>query len=593
MNWNNNLTGKMALLALLLGILAPQTSGQVTLKYEQNITPTWQETIHMYRWLDEQYPSAKLTEAGETDAGKPLHLFIISADGYFTPESAREAGKQVLMINNGIHPGEPCGVDASLKLASELLSGEDPYSAFLENTVVLIVPMFNVGGALNRGRYHRANQNGPLEHGFRGNARNLDLNRDFIKLDTRNARSLVRIMRAWEPDLFADTHTTNGADYPYVITLINSHHQRLEPALSGFMEEEALPFLFSAMEKTPYEMSPYVWSLHRSPEEGVVGFMDYPRYTSGYASLYNTLAFTIETHMFKPYRDRVLSSWHLLREMVRFSHLHGEEMAAARKKAWEEKLAREHFVLEWELDTTRYDTLNFRGYRAKTRASQVTGGERMYFDRNDPWQEDIPYYRYFRPVVSCRVPDYYLVPAAYGEVVDRLKLNGVRMERVDSDTFLHTRVQYIESYQTADRAYNGHYRHSRVRVRDDTGRVLVLQGDVLIPVRQKAIEYLVQSLEPEGFDSFFSWNFFDAILSRNEYFSPYIFEDTALQLLKDNPDLAARFAEKKRTDTAFASSPRMQFSFMYANSPWSEAPYMRYPVLKFYSGYSPTDSSTE
>ena len=201
---------------------------QVELNYQNNETVTWQEAIDMYQWLDEQYEDARLLEIGQTDAGRPLHLFVIDRGRYFSPEQIRESGKNILFINNGIHPGEPCGVDASLKLACDLLSGEDSCARYLDNTVVVIVPILNVGGALMRGSFHRANQNGPKEHGFRGNARNLDLNRDFIKLDSKNTRFLVPQLRSWEPDIFVDTHTSNGADYPYTLTLINSHSQRHE-----------------------------------------------------------------------------------------------------------------------------------------------------------------------------------------------------------------------------------------------------------------------------------------------------------------------------------------------------------------------------
>ncbi|MCK4751194.1 MAG: hypothetical protein KAT15_29245, partial [Bacteroidales bacterium] len=355
----------------LLILTTAMAEAQLELRFEQNETVTWQEAVEMYQWLDGRYDKARFMEAGWTDAGKPLHLFVISNGGEFTPEEIRGSGKGILFINNGIHPGEPCGVDASLKLADELLSGKDDYERFLENTVVVIVPLFNVGGGLNRSGTHRANQNGPLEHGFRGNARNLDLNRDFIKLDSKNTRSLVRILREWDPDVFVDTHTSNGADYPYVITLINSHQQRHEPVQSEFLDNTMLPFLFNAMKATPYEMGPYVWSIQRSPENGILAFMDYPRYTSGYASLFNTIAFTVETHMFKPFGDRVLSTWHLLREMLRFCSTHQTAILEAKKRAWEEKMSREEFTLQWSLDTSRYQMIPFRGYRAKTKTGPV------------------------------------------------------------------------------------------------------------------------------------------------------------------------------------------------------------------------------
>ncbi len=553
---------------------------QVELRYEENETVTWQEAIQMYESLDAAYEEALLIEAGRTDAGKPLHLFIISKDGVFSPEEIRKSGRTVLFINNGIHPGEACGVDASLKLADGLLSGSDTYAQYLENTVLVIVPIFNVGGALMRGKYNRANQNGPIEHGFRGNARNLDLNRDFIKLDSKNARSLTAILREWEPDFFVDTHTTNGADYPYTITLINSHEQRHEPAQAAFLEASVKPFLFEAMQQTPYQMSPYVWSFKQTPDKGIIGFMDYPRYTSGYASLYNTIAFTVETHMFKPFEDRVLSVWHLTRELLRFSGIFGEKILEVKARAWEEKLARTHFTLDWALDTTRYELIPLKGYVAKFKPSKVTGQNRMYYDRSETWEKEIPHYRYFQAKVEAQVPDFYILPAAWSEVVERLRINQVEMIPIPMDTVMEVDVRYIDQYETSDRAYNGHFMHRNVTLRNENQPIKLMAGDLLIPTRQKAIEYLVQTLEPHGHDSFFIWNFFDEILFRNEYFSPYVFEESAEQLLLDDPGLKLEFEQKKQEDTLFRENPYMQLRYIYEHSPWSETSYMRYPVYR-------------
>ena len=569
----------LVLATMLAGTFMP-LAAQVELRYEQNETVTWEEAIEMYRWLDEQYDDARLMEVGSTDAGRPLHLFIIDRDRKFEPEAAKNSGKSILFINNGIHPGEPCGVDASLKLARDLLSGEDSYSSYLDNTVVLIVPILNVGGALMRSAYNRANQNGPVEQGFRGNARNLDLNRDFIKLDSRNTRSLVPVIRSWDPHIIVDTHTSNGSDYPYTITLIHSHAQRHEASQARFIDSTLIPSLFKGMETSPYEMSPYVWSRNRSPEEGILAFMDYPRYTSGYASLFNTIAFTVETHMFKPFGDRVLSTWYFLRETLKFSGLHSAELSEIKKRAWEEKLNRDEFTLQWTLDDSRYDMIPFKGYQVKEKESKVSGLTRYYYDREETWEKEIPYYKYFKAVSTVDVPEYYVLPSAWSQVVERLQLNGVTLFPLDSDSIVEAGVYYIDSYETDRQAYNGHYRHSDVKVRKHTESIQLLAGDYLIPVRQPAIEYLVQTLEPEGYDSFFSWNFFDEILFRNEYFSPYIFEESAEKLLQEDPELRKAFQEKRKDDPAFAKNAYLQLSFIYERSHWSEPTYMRYPVYR-------------
>ncbi len=284
--------------------------------------------------------------------------------------------------------------------------------------------------------------------------------------------------------------------------------------------------------------------------------------------------------MFKPFEDRVLATWHLLREALRFSGLYADELSMAKKQAWQEKMGRQNFTLQWTLDTSRSDLIDFSGYTVKERKSKVTGKQTYYFDRQDPWEKKIPYYKYFKPEISTSVPDYYILPSAWREVVERLQLNGVKMEQLSSDSIIELDIYYIESYKTVDQPYNGHYRHYGVETREQREKVQLLAGDWIIPSKQQAIEYLVQTLEPKGYDSFFSWNFFDEVLFRNEYFSPYIFEETAEDLLKNDPKLKKEFKEKQREDSKFAANGYQQLRFIYEHSPWSESSYMRYPVYR-------------
>ncbi|MFM7903503.1 MAG: M14 family zinc carboxypeptidase, partial [Bacteroidota bacterium] len=200
---------------------------------------------------DVENKSAQLIEAGLTDVGKPLHLFVLSKDGIFDPVIAKRKGKTVLMILNGIHPGEPDGIDASIRLSQNLLSGKTELPS---NVIICIIPIYNIDGSLNNRCCTRANQNGPINQGFRGNARNLDLNRDFIKCDSENAKSFTKIFRDWDPDVFVDTHVSNGADYQHVMTLISTQHNKLGGASGEFMKKQMTPALFVAMEKRGFPM---------------------------------------------------------------------------------------------------------------------------------------------------------------------------------------------------------------------------------------------------------------------------------------------------------------------------------------------------
>ncbi|MDQ3292253.1 MAG: hypothetical protein M3Q05_13280, partial [Bacteroidota bacterium] len=191
-----------------------------------NKTATYQECIAYYQKLDKAYEALKLVEYGSTDVGKPLHVAVLSSDKDFNPVSLRKKNKRILLIQNGIHPGEPEGIDASMMLARDYLQKKE-WQAYLKDVVVLFIPIYNVDGSLNRNSYSRANQEGPESYGFRGNARNLDLNRDYIKNDSRNAQTFTKIFQEWQPDVFVDTHTSNGADYQHTMTLIATQKDKL------------------------------------------------------------------------------------------------------------------------------------------------------------------------------------------------------------------------------------------------------------------------------------------------------------------------------------------------------------------------------
>jgi hypothetical protein len=556
---------------------------QPALKYEDNQTLSWQESIQFYKYLENNFENCKLSIAGESDAGKPLHLFIISNNNLFDPDEVKLSGRAVIIVNNGIHPGESCGTDASAKFALEVLEHPSTYATMLDSVVICIVPILNVGGALNRGEFHRANQNGPHLHGFRANAINNDLNRDFVKLDTKNARSFVKIMRDWDPDILIDTHTSNGADYQYVITLITTQRNKLDAPLSAYMYDKMVPELFAEMQKTPYEMTPYVMSMdRRDPANGIIAFMDHPRYTTGYAALFNTLGITLETHIFKPFSDRVLSTYHFVKAASFYLAENKSDILALRAAARESRRQKKQYTLQWRLDTAQYDEFLFKGYDIKYRTSRLTGLKTYYFDRDSPWEKAIRNYSYYTPVKTIKTPDFYIVPSAWSRVVELLKLNDVEMYPISRDTTFYVEYYYIDDYNTTSSAYNGHYLHSRTKVKTVEGVLDFLAGDMFVPVNQAANEFIVQVLEPEAVDSYFNWNFFDPILSRKEYFSPYVFDEKAGEILDLDLDLKMEFESKQKNDSAFASNHSAQLRFIYERSPYSEKTLLRYPVARYY-----------
>lgn len=539
----------------------------------KNVTATYAEVISFYKELDRKYEQVQMLDYGPTDIGKPLNLIVLSKDKIFDPAQIRKQNKRIILINNGIHPGEPEGIDASMMLARDLLENK----RLPEDVVICIVPVYNIDGMLNRG-VSRVNQNGPEAYGFRGNYQNLDLNRDFIKSDSKNSRSFQQIFNIWQPEIFVDTHTSNGSDYQYVITLIPTQKDKLNPILSEYMTSNMLPDLYNKMKVSGFEMTPYVNNIDESPDSGISGFLESPRFSTGYAALHNTIGFMPETHMLKPYVQRVESTYSFIRSVLDIVQRDAVLIAENKRKADEMVMKQTSFPLSWNLDQGRVTELSFKGYEAKYKPSEVSNLSRLYYDRNSPFEKKIKVWDDYVPSTVIDKPLAYIIPQSWQKVIDILALNRIQMKRLAADTEIETEMYYIEDYKTASRPFEGHYVHSEVKLKKLKQTVKFFEGDYVVYTNQQQNRYIIETLEPQATDSFFTWNFFDSVLGQKEHFSDYVFEDEAAKLLKSDAALAKKQKEEKNKDPELAKSAAAQLNWLYRNSEYCEKTYMRYPV---------------
>ncbi|HNS12335.1 MAG TPA: M14 family zinc carboxypeptidase [Bacteroidia bacterium] len=573
---------KCSLLTLLLYLVlypySSQGTGSDSDLYQHN--PPYDEVIKRYRDLANGSPYAKLIPYGETDGGQTIHLFVITKTGVFNPGRLHELGKLVLLINNGIHPGEPDGINASLLVAENLLA--DNGRALPEHVAICIIPVLNIEGAMERGCCSRVNQNGPAEYGFRGNSQYLDLNRDFIKGDSQNTISFIKIFRQWDPEVFIDTHVSDGADYQYTMTLIASQHDKLYSTQGEYMDKTLRPELFKKMKEQNSEMGPYVetfkWDL--PPDSGIIAFLETPRYTTGYTTLFNTFGFIAESHMLKPFAERVYATELLLNALIEICDQNFSEIIEIRSIARKENEFRKEFTFNWKLDTTQSEKIIFKGYEHGYKTSKVTGLERLFYDREKPFSRKIVYYNNYIPQDTISSPLYYLIPQAWKKAIQIMHINGIRMIRVDQDSSTSAEVYYIKDYATVSQPYEGHYLHYDTEVAKQREEVKVNKGDYLVPVFQEASRYVIETLEPKSVDSYFNWGFFDQILQQKEWFSAYAFEEIAENILSEDSTLSASYEKMKQTDEAFAKSSFSQLYYIYKNSKYFEKGFKRYPVCR-------------
>ena len=565
-------------LSILFILISAFAQSQMLTPYEKgngNQTTTFDEMRKFYQELSKQYPSISYETKGEDDNGAPIDVVIFNPSGKSFEEARK--GKSVLLVYNGIHPGEPDGIDATMMLMRDLATGKIKAP---KNVIFTAIASYNISGMMNRGSFSRANQNGPEEYGFRGNARNYDLNRDFIKTDSKNSRSFQQIFQWLKPDVFIDNHVSNGADYQYTFTYISTNKERLGNVLGNYFNDEMQRTLLKNMEKKGVISVPYV-NIHGDvPDGGFPAFVDSPRYATGYTTLFNAIGTVVETHMLKPYKDRVKVTYDYMVDNLNYIGENYKTIQQKRAENLKQYKVGNGYALAWKLDSTKYETIDFKGFEAKYKPSDVSGKTRLWYDRNAKFSKPVKFYNTYVPAKEITIPKYYIIPQSEWKVIDLLKLNQIKMIPIKQDSTITVEQYRIKDFKTVPNPYEGHYLHYDTFVTKESGKTKFRAGDFLVPLDQDGVKFLLETLEPEAVDSYFNWNFFDAILGQKEYYSAYVFEDTASQLLKENKALKTAFEMEKSINPKFAEDGQAQLDWVYKHSDYYEKTHRLYPVFR-------------
>ena len=544
-----------------------------------NQTTTWTDCIPFYEQLAKDFPNVlHFEQIGVSDNGFPMHAGVVTSDGVFDFEKIKEDTRPIFFNNNGIHPGEPEGIDSCMAMVRDFCLQPERLAA-LGKTVFLFIPLYNVDGANNRQNTSRVNQDGPEMFGFRANARNLDLNRDFVKCDSLAAQVFNQFFTKWNPDVMVDTHTSNGADYAYTMTLIQTQADKLGSGLGPFLRNTMLPAIYADMEQRGWPTCPYVNPIKETPDDGIEEFLEVPRFSTGYAALHHTIGFMPETHMLKPYADRYASMRALVESVLAFTIHHAEKiqilraearLAASQKKAW---------PVQWKVDRSNPSKFKFKGYKAIYSPSKLGNYTRLSYDRNQPWEKEIPYFDHFVEDTVVNTPKSYLIPQAWREVIARLQWNGVELVQLQQDQTMQVQSYHIQSVHSRGNAYEGHLFHDDMQLNKRTETLHARAGDYLLHLKQNNARYAVETLEPQAHDSFFRWGFFNAVLEKKEAYSDYVFEDSALEMLHEEPELKAKFEAWKIQNPDLLSNQTAVLDFIFANGKRHHEPeWCRYPI---------------
>lgn len=557
-------------------------------------TGRYDEVIRLCAAYERKWHDAvRCTQFGRTPEGRPMYVLTVSRTGAFTPEQAHQRHVPVVLMQGGIHAGEIDGKDAGFLALRELLDAEAPARAAgaadaLKSIVLVFVPVFNVDGHERFGHWNRPNQAGPEEMGWRANARNFNLNRDYMKADTPEMQAMLRLLTAWDPMLYVDLHVTDGAQFQYEVS------NTLEPIYSGApllhsSGSEILKELnhkIAARGSKPLDIEPCFYPafvVDDDPASGFAAGPPQPRYSHGYWGLHNRFAILVETHSWKDYPTRVRVTHDIILALAEMAANHGAQWQALEHEADTRtlQLGGQDVALEFD-NGPHVTTIDFLGYAYKRLPSAVSGGLMTRYDEKKPEVWHLPFKDVVIPKTQVKAPmGGYVIPAGEASwVIEKLALHGIRFERipharpaVQFETFRATKVSYskvpFEGHTTM--TFEGSWRPEK---RD------LPAGSLFVPVAQPNGRLLVALLEPQAPDSLAAWGFFNTAFEEKEYMEPYVAEAVAREMLEKDPAVAAEFNRRLATDPEFAASPSERLNFFYRRSPsWDERLNL-YPVYR-------------
>ncbi len=548
-------------------------------------TANYAETLAWLRQLQRHFPEMYLGFYGTSGEGRAMPFVVVSREKAFTGRRAQKVGKPIVLIQNGIHAGEIDGKDASLMLLRDLALGMHP--EILNAVTLVVLPIYNVDGHERISPYNRPNQDGPREGmGFRTTTNGLDLNRDYLKLSSEEARSLIALVNDWRPHLHVDDHVTDGVDMDWVLTWSWAEAPQA-PAPVGTWLAAHMPAVLAATARAGHKVGPYVDLVDRNdPTKGFSSWVAQPRYSTGYFPLRNRPSILIENHSYKPYRQRVLANrdflWALLDEIARdpaaltgaVAAAEAAEVAKGRPDAPPSEVA-----VDVE-QSPASDPIRFPVYAGEVKTSLVSGGPLLLFHRpqgSEVKEIEVPWIHKSAVVKALPRPRGYLVLPGWPQIEARLRGQGLRVERLQEGAELAVETMRATEPKPAAASYQGLTRLT-ARIERSTETRQIPAGALWVPADQPDFEVAVQLLEPEAPDSLLSWGLLSSLFEGKEYVDARVLEGLAAGMLKD-PRTAAEW-DAALKDGKFAADPQARYQWWFRRTPYWDStvgllPYFR------------------
>jgi murein tripeptide amidase MpaA len=565
-------------------------------------TPDYAETVAYIDRIAAANPAqVRIENFGKTGEGRDLKIVIASKDGVFDPAAIHASGRAILLVQNSIHAGEMDGKDACLALLRDIAVTKTQTS-LLDHVVFVFIPVYNIDGHEQRSPYNRINQNGPELAGWRGNATNLNLNRDYMKADAPETRAFLKMFHRWLPDFFVDDHVTDGMDYQYDVTFTLDDTPDVAPATAEWIRSTVTPELERQVDANGHLAFPNYVTLNddTDPAQGLAFNNDPPRFSTGLMILEDRPGLLVELHMLKDYKTRVTGNYEILRALLDVMNRDAAKLIALNREADADAarlgahpLGNEKFPLavDGNGDTT---PVLFHGYKYTRALSEISGGMWVTY-RHEPWDATLPLAIGVKVTASTTPPAAYIVPPQWTQVIDVLNAHDVILRRTTGPWTGKVERYRCSGMQWQGKPFEGRHpifpgedpgaqpgRYGQCALTTET--LTFPAGSVVVQLNQRLSKVAIHWLEPEAPDSALRWGFFDTIFEQKEYGEAYVLEKVARENLAKDPALKAEFEHRIQSDPGFAASPSARLEFFYERSPWFQQNHIgEYPVGRLLS----------
>ncbi|MEL0632346.1 M14 family metallopeptidase [Pseudoalteromonas carrageenovora] len=556
-----------------------QKEGPLTTDFELSageISPNYEDTMAFVDRLVAANPTQfKSQTIGYSNSKRAIKMLVASEQGFFEAGQMANSTKPTIFIQAGIHAGEIDGKDAMFMLLRDIATGKR--RDILKKVNILFIPILNVDGHERSSAFNRINQRGPAKMGFRTNANNLNLNRDFTKLDTPEVKSVLKVINAYNPNLYIDVHVTDGADYQYDVTYgYNPIFASESPAVSDTLNHYFKPLIDEKLAEQGHTPGQLVFVMDkRDFKKGLAGWVATPRFSNGWGDLKSLPTILVENHSLKPYKQRVLGTYVFLDGAISALSKHSHELANAVKK--EQEFVPKQLIVKRGYSKQADFISEFKGIEYSTTMSALSGQNEVKYLGKAHTYSDLPIYWQKEVISTVEVPKAFFIPPVYSDIIEKLKLHGVSVNKLEG-----ANTQPLKKAKVIDYAFDKAPFEGRFRVSASFDYVPAINVDLdgwyQVNTQQKAGELAVHLLHPEAPDSFFAWGEFNTIFQRTEYMENYALIPFARQMLKDNPKLALKFDEKLK-DKSFSEDADARLNWLYEQSPFYDKAYLQYPIL--------------